>query len=400
MLNIKYTYDGKMQIEKHIYSGDVNLDSIINDKRYNRKELIFPGGYRQIITCNNPVFGIKSSDRKKLIESESDETEKTSKPRGMSGINIRDDNILRCENMVAFILLLNLDLKYFVTVTFDDKKVDGTNVNEVMKKCCKWLNNQRERKGLKYILVPEYHPEKNEHRIHLHGCVNEVFNFVDSGTRTVNGYKKPMKIGKIQRLGIESDIRSVVYNIPEWKYGFSTAIPVYGTRWAMARYVSKYVGKATKENGMIFGKMYWSSKNLNRYPENKLVDDLGLTFASVPAKEYNPGYGDIYKYQKIFGDITEDEEAEIEAAYQMVFTDDNPGFFENLTAKEKLNIMFDNIVYSKLKEAIEQHDRYIEIYNKAEEERKKAEAEKEARKNTELIKKAVEEAERKRQLHI
>ena len=103
-----------------------------------------------------------------------------------------------------------------------------TNPKEVIKAFEKWLENAVSRKGLKYILVPEYHKKGG---IHCHALINDCdFKFVDSGTRLVKGHDKPLKIDTIKRLhicdklGCDISDLPVVYNVSDWRYGFSTAI--------------------------------------------------------------------------------------------------------------------------------------------------------------------------------
>ena len=68
----------------------------------------------------------------------------------------------------------------------------------------------------------------------------------------------------------------IVYNVSDWKYGYSTAIETYGQASNLAFYVTKYITKDVKK---IFGKFFWSSKNINRKPKeyycnSDFVDDL------------------------------------------------------------------------------------------------------------------------------
>ncbi len=410
MDDVKFLDDGSVVVGKQKYSGDITLESFFDNYGYYRKEQIYPNGYRRVIFCNNPRFKVKSVIRKKVIEELNIPNEDISEleysedlPEVLTSVDkssdrVRNDNILRTERTVEDILLLNNDLCYFVTVTFDPEKVDGTNVDAVMKKCSNWLYNQSKRKGLKYIFVPEYHPQKNENRIHLHGCVNDVFNLVDSNTRILEGYKKPMKLEKIKRLGLEARIKSVVYNIPEWKYGWSTAIPTYGSRLSVAMYVSKYIGKAASDNGKIFGKMYWSSKNIERLPEIKLVDDDGLSFALSKHKEYDPGFGDKYKYNKMLGDITIGDD-ELEQLYQAVFPDESPlsGDRSNLS---KLHAIEDHRIFKTVQKERQERDEYFKrLFEKEAQERRKKQERKEKR-EAEKQRKQILEEERRRQIKI
>ena len=133
------------------------------------------------------------------------------------------------------------DFKYFVTLTFDPYKNDLMNFDKVMSKLSRWLSNQTQRRGLKYFVIFEYYPQNNQ-CVLLHGLFNDALDVADSCTRIVEGRSKLMLLSDIKRRGLESQIKSIVYNIPGWKFGFSTAIPLSGSRLRIASYIKKYIG--------------------------------------------------------------------------------------------------------------------------------------------------------------
>lgn len=176
----------------------------------------------------------------------------------------RQRAMLRAKAKVFDIAFCNADKwKYFLTITFDDRIQDAADISGVMCKLSKWLNNMQQRKGLTYLLLPEYH--KKGGRVHCHALVSsDAFHLEDSGCRILKGEKRPKKLETIKRLGKEDDIELTVYNVTDWKYGFSTATPIYGDGERLTAYVTKYVTKSVKK---IFGKFYWSSHDLVREPE-------------------------------------------------------------------------------------------------------------------------------------
>ncbi len=174
-----------------------------------------------------------------------------------------------------------------MTITFDDTKVDAHNVADVMKKLSKWLENLVQRKGLKYLLVPEYHPKSG--RVHCHALINDALEVVDSGTRMVRGYDRPVSLEKLRFIDTEKNrVLRTVYNVTDWKYGFSTAIQTYGAKPALASYVSKYI---TKDTAKIFGRRYWCSRNLQMYPVQKLTNITLKEYDEMPSKEYRGANG-------------------------------------------------------------------------------------------------------------
>ncbi len=168
----------------------------------------------------------------------------------------RDDILKRARDKCFDIARLN-DWKYFITVTFKGSKFEFDDPEVVMKKIRSYLMHKVQRNGMKYLLIPERHKKGG---IHCHALVNDI-DVVDSGTVLVEGYPKPIKRETALKRG--STIKQTVYNIPSWKYGFSTAIEIDNST-AFAYYVTKYI---TKGNKKIFGKYYWSSRNCIREPQ-------------------------------------------------------------------------------------------------------------------------------------
>ena len=384
---------GKILCGKNSYIGDVSFDDAIEGTRYTTKIKHYGNGYIKRYMANAPIFGMSVPKAKKPSKIPAEETNELETPKNTRTVRDRKDNIRRMAEAVHDIILLNEDLKYFFTLTINPEDFDSSDPMVVGKKVNRWLWNQTQRKGLKYILLPEYHPEKGDKKIHFHGLINDVFNLVDSGTRTVKGFTKPVKTSTIKRLGIpESRIKQIVYNVPEWKHGFTTAIEVYGSRLAIAKYVTKYVTKAdAKDNAKIFGKYYWSSRSCIRTPLTELINDYGVFFEDAEhLKAYNIFGNQYIKYENQGGDL--DEKALDE------FLEMNPQFSDRLTATEfiksaKYVKSLDKI--EKLLDLETELDLYIREYNA----RKAAEEERtrEAREKRKAERRA-RRAERERQL--
>ncbi|MGN0551573.1 MAG: hypothetical protein ACI4I4_07005 [Acutalibacteraceae bacterium] len=206
----------------------------------------------------------------------------------------RADNVKRACDKIYDIVMMN-DWDYFFTGTFGDTTFNPKEAKEVLKPMRNWLNNQQKRNGLKYILVPEYQPKSG--KIHFHGFLKGNIKVVDSGTRKVKGYDKPKKISTCKRLHIDLDTTEVVYNLPDWKFGFTTATAVYNVSPKMISYITKYI---TKDTSKIFGNSYWASKKgLKREVDNIFYEDVD--FDSILAKSYSiPHTTDEYKYYTFF----------------------------------------------------------------------------------------------------
>ena len=113
--------------------------------------------------------------------------------------------------------------EYFITLTYSPDKIENRyDFSLCMKKACKWVKNCKERKAndLLYLFVPEQHKDG---AWHIHGllCNTTGLTFTDSGKR----YD-----GKI------------VYNLDDWKLGFSSATKVTDT-YKVSNYITKYITK-------------------------------------------------------------------------------------------------------------------------------------------------------------
>ena len=133
-------------------------------------------------------------------------------------------------------LALANDFKWFVTLTLDPEKIDRSDGKAVAKALGTWADNMVRRKGLKYVLVPELHKKGG---IHFHGFFNDAVEVVDSGHRDSAGHP--------------------IFNLPEWRLGFTTAIALYGDYPSAVGYVTKYIGK---QGVRPMGRWYYSGGRL------------------------------------------------------------------------------------------------------------------------------------------
>lgn len=209
------------------------------------------------------------------------------------------DSVKRSMSIIRDIVMLNDCFTHFVTFTFDKSLIDRYSVDDVRDKMKNFLSNSVSRKGLAYLLVPELH---SDGAIHFHGLVNNVFSLSDSYTRYVRGFDSPVKISNFKKYKItdsQVDWDKVIYNVDDFKFGYSTCISLYGDKSGVCNYVIKYMLKYQDEIKRtlsddklqvsiceyeeclhkIFGKRFWSSRGLNRIPT--------VMYKSVPYSEYD-----------------------------------------------------------------------------------------------------------------
>lgn len=150
------------------------------------------------------------------------------------------------------------DWEWFITLTFNPDKVDSFDYDLCSKKLSVWLMNLRKiAPDMKYMVVPEPHPTSG--RWHFHGLFSNIseLDFSESGKFTESG--------------------QVIYNVGNYKLGWSTAIKLDGD-FAIVGYMSKYITKSLCE--VTKGKKrYWYSRNCNLPAIT--VYDLEESFESV-----------------------------------------------------------------------------------------------------------------------
>lgn len=169
------------------------------------------------------------------------------------------------------------DFKWFVTLTLDPSKVDSHDGAAVIKALNAWCSNAVQRQGLRYILVPERHKKGG---IHFHGFFNDSLEAVDSGTIKPPGGGKPRRPrSKAQREEWLRNGGQIVYNLPRWTWGFTTAMQLHGEYPAAVAYVCKYIGKDGEKPA---GRWYYSGGDL-REPE--------VTYAEISPAELVEQYG-------------------------------------------------------------------------------------------------------------
>lgn len=245
---------------------------------------IYPDGSRELMACSKPIFRAAGWEaREKRGGRKPQSAPKQGEAAGDQARAVR-----RARSRVRDIALCN-PMSYFVTFTLDAAKIDRYDVSHITRKLNAWLSNQVQRKGLKYVLVPELHKDG---AIHFHGFINNALPVVDSGTLVPPGGGKPKKPrSKKQRDEWITQGSRIVYNIPGWGYGFSTAIELYGEYDNAVGYVCKYIGKDMGQvpgrgcdlepAGKIGGRWYYSGGDL-REPELQYLDLDWRTLADQP----------------------------------------------------------------------------------------------------------------------
>lgn len=171
--------------------------------------------------------------------------------------NERSDSVRRSRCKVYDIAKLN-PWELFFTLTLDPRKIDRYDPKAAAGKVKKWLDNGVQRRGWRYLLIPEHHKDG---AVHMHGLFSGDVPLAPTSHKTRAGQP--------------------IYNLPSWRLGWTTAIPIYGDGEGVCRYITKYV---TKEFDMIFGNRYYAGgRGLVREPPRRLLD---LPFRDLPGRPF------------------------------------------------------------------------------------------------------------------
>lgn len=215
----------------------------------------YPDGSREILACSRPIFREEGWEARKPNQKA---------PKGEGDGDLARAR-RRARSQVRDIALSN-PFSCFVTLTLDAAKVDRYDMDAITRKLNAWLSNQVQRKGLKYVLVPERHKDG---AIHFHGFFNDAMERIDSGTMIPpSGGKPRMPRSKAQRDAWLADGGRVVWNLPGWSLGFTSALDLYGSYPKAVSYVCKYIGKQGDKPG---GRWFYSGGDLER-PQVQLAD--------------------------------------------------------------------------------------------------------------------------------
>lgn len=134
--------------------------------------------------------------------------------------------------------------EHFVTLTFDRKRIDATNIQTLFDNVRKKLKAyKRKNQDFKYILIPELHSDKKHY--HIHGLVSGI------SPEDLSEHR-PMSDGRMR------------YNWKYWEkyFGFTSLLVLDKQVTRVAKYITKYM---TKEISNEFGKdRYIVSRQLKK----------------------------------------------------------------------------------------------------------------------------------------
>ena len=245
---------------------------LADDIRHNCRIKKYPDGSREILVADRCIFreagyesiGVEKKLDKLFFDAEVDAVElsqyslarREASEAAKAAANLERAK-RRARSAVSDLALSN-EFRYFVTLTLAPDKINRYDAAEVTRKLNNWLDNRVRRDGLAYVLVAERHKDG---AIHFHGFFNGALPVEDSGTIDLGGGKPKRPRSAAQRAAWLAQGGRIVYNLPGWSLGFTTAIELYGERRAAVGYVCKYI---TKASGKVGGRWYYSGGALQR----------------------------------------------------------------------------------------------------------------------------------------
>lgn len=239
----------------------------LSEVSYTGRVKAYPDGSRDILVCSKAVFRMggwedttpRRKERRKAPEGAADDA------RAMRRARAQVRELALCNHFTQF-----------VTLTLDAAQVDRYDMAAITRKLDAWLSNQVQRRGLRYVLVPERHKDG---AVHFHGFFNDALERSDSGTMVPPEGGRPRRPrSRAQAAHWAAEGWRTVWNLPGWSLGFTTALDLVGEYPRAVSYVCKYIGKQGEKPG---GRWYYSGGELAR-PEVTYAD---LDFYQVAAQE-------------------------------------------------------------------------------------------------------------------
>ena len=262
-----------IKVERYIKSRRFLSGEVLTPEecKYNLREKYLPqpdGSLKLVeeMCCNRFIFnpeGVEEfnkegRERREAWHKQLDEEYGHARP---APFRRAEDNIERSKRRASKALgdyILCNDFTHFVTLTLNPEEIERSDYAAILKRLRVYLDNRVRRNGLFYVGVPELHKKGG---FHFHFLMNDVLPLVYSGTVIRPNGGRPVKELTAIRQGFDLDGCRRVYNIKDWKLGFSTSIPTYGEREAVAAYIGKYITKSTEKIG---GRWYYSGGDLKK----------------------------------------------------------------------------------------------------------------------------------------
>jgi hypothetical protein len=247
------------------------MDKLINQKRidisYNTKVKEFPNYYEYTVSSREDFFLPSGYEEKNSGENNLTKVKQNGSTKNSEESLRRSHS--RAKRSVREIAACS-SFTHFITLTIDKEKLNRYDYGIVIKKVNNLFSNLVARKNFTYVIIPEFHKDG---AIHFHGLCKGNLKFIESGHKTKDNKK--------------------IYNMQEWKFGFSACIQISGDYEKICNYITKYITKDAKKIG---GRWYLSGGKIER-PK---IGYAELNYREIETKEYYiPQARVSFKYMRI-----------------------------------------------------------------------------------------------------
>ena len=261
-----------------VLEGDSVEIKTLGELQHNTRVKTYPDGSQLVTFSDRPIF--REPGWEIVDKWDKDPRSLSNKSDRQGGDEDRERARRRARAAVADLGRAN-EFELFVTLTLDASRVNRYDPAITGRELRRWLSHQVQRRGLVYVLVPELHEDG---ALHFHGLFNDVLPRQDSGTIKRTGAKRPQRPRSAKERAAWLDAGGqVVYNLPGWPYGFTTALELQGDYRRAVAYVCKYIGKSSQKIG---GRWYFSGGKLRRPTASYTDTDYEAMRAELVGHEY------------------------------------------------------------------------------------------------------------------
>src|SRR6056297_642864 len=186
---------------------------------YNAYTKVYDSGMMVTCVCNRTIksgYEVGEKDLYNFVKTNTPVRKKSD----VQVSRVRSDSIKRSRDKIFDLCNCN-KFTHFVTLTYDEKMIHRLDNEKTKKAFLTWANNFVKNNGLKYVAVPELHKKGGVH-FHLL-CSFDSVNLVKTDKKTKSGKD--------------------IYNLKNWKYGFTTAIEIDDNYQRTINYMLKYINK-------------------------------------------------------------------------------------------------------------------------------------------------------------
>lgn len=246
---------------------DADSSKSSDKKEYNRRTTDYGNGRIEVVTYHCPRF--RNTGSRIIPDNREDETTDQAQEERTR------QQMYAIRRKIKGYALSN-DFHWFVTLTFDPKKIDSFHYETAKDTLLKWCRKMRDEcreknKSFDYLMIPELHKSG---AVHFHGLLGDIPAKFEKAVNPKTGM--PL---------IRHDRQ--VYNLTKWKSGFSDCEEIESPERA-ASYITKYVTSALLTDKQMYQKKrYFNSQGLAKPDVSYSMNDND----NADLNRFTPNFG-------------------------------------------------------------------------------------------------------------